>query len=948
MTFDAARGTGPLAHDALKAKPQEFVTLDAALEAATRDAGDELVVEYQNDMGETRYAVLDVDATSAFDPSALNFAEAGVTMALSVDEQVRKGVGAGTYNQIRNVFQDKDLDRLTESTLSLAKAATTRVQVSSWNDGYIRGFRAEGGNTHWNNQVKENRAHVLQTVGTTIGQLDAQLIEIDKQLRAAEKAGDAPLVATLQQTLQARQTQRTELATYQEILGAELLTDPRDPTTAVPGVQRGDGTAVTVGAARSSPAQFRAVIDALVQRRAGLLAQQGDPPDASVARQISSLDGAISSLTSKHTQIWAAEGDRNRRLMSLARIGEQLDASTKTLENIGRQIAQAPVQAGGSSTVAACRKQLDAEIVRLVGDNGKSGVLGQLVEAYARANGKSEAVALLKSQMSEIHTLHISGTADADALIAKLNGMQAGLIGQLEKMAKIQDGITMKEVGQLKSIDRRVDGFRAIYSTNQTQLDNLQAEISRTEKMMADGYYRGPTRSEIATLKDAQKWTPGSKGADPFAVNQTIVGYYLDAGRRWRDLIGADVATWPDFAAHACNGAGKEIATLMTARSAVATMMSVNLNGWEDDDRAAAALAKMWDDPKTRTQLQKMLGEHAPKMAAAMDKLRNGNLVSAFTDMRGFANEFLATVDSMLTAFVTGNTEIAANILAADQVFWEALGSGKKPSEALSTLRQEITSGKIADPSGMLIRGYNSLVTATETAQSLRRQGKSAEEVRQAVSPIVLNASLGLGWQEQSTFLQTDRTFGEANVERTLKVVSEGMTLDLPDGQEFAMVGDWQDLSVRMGANLHTGPAAAKQFANSLSPSEWQDAKRINPNLPQRDPGAKPPTDAYWVQLKIQPNQVIYDDQGKKLPPGTIVFFECPIPPKSGTAADMFASGTQAGDMQNAVLKAPKRAEAPGHYHTTGGIDSRPVVNVALAAVNGAERLGTSVAGLFK
>ncbi|MBC7543987.1 MAG: C39 family peptidase [Candidatus Sericytochromatia bacterium] len=582
MSFDTNKITGVSPGVTLTAAPKEYNDVAAALKAAQADDGNELVVGYHNEAGETKYALVDIDtakgetrAASGFDPGQLQFDASAHVFAAVVSTDKVKG-----FDEVSVVATAGAEDVLThaEGSLVLARAATDK-QLDR--HGSVRnttvGFRRSDSNLDWGHMVKVNKLSVLDDVVRSRGQLAGEMQVLGQQIDAARTQKNPDTAAKLEARLAQVSSRDQELGTYGAILQAELLTDTLDVDMAIPGTVGPKGEPMAVGDHRKD---FEKATVPLRDQRAQVayaLSQATDPAvRAGLTAQHDGLTLAITSLDQRVVDVRGAALNQAKRDMALAQIGGALAGATNELGGLKTKLAglEAQLQTINASNdlyedrvknMAAVQTQIDS--VKAAIDTNLStliGVMEKEIGNYAKHSegGKvaKAAVDLLKAEVGQLKVLKASSGLPSFIVDAALSLLKANhaelqtseLLQTVSEGAQNWDGVSPKEGMQLLQIDADVQTYKTAYKAAKARVTEIEAKakvppprelavVPQTQVGNACGttslsmvltYLKAPAKfSAVATVDDAIR---PHKYVDSFTAPTSIVNYARDTGLQAR------------------------------------------------------------------------------------------------------------------------------------------------------------------------------------------------------------------------------------------------------------------------------------------------------------------------------------------------------------------------------------------------------------------------------
>jgi cell fate (sporulation/competence/biofilm development) regulator YmcA (YheA/YmcA/DUF963 family) len=612
MSFDTSNITSSNPKLQFKDTGLEFDDAAGALKAAKARDGDEVVVGYVTESGEMKFALVDARTEGSqskqvahFDPNQVGFADgAHVVSAFTVDDR-----SDFDYVKIVPPATGGDAIEQADGALSLARAATQKDEGAG---GFIRsstpGFRYEHSNTDWGAMVRSNKVTVLDHIETTLKGLDTKQADLLTKLDAARKSGNTGEAASLEKQLARISEQRSELATHQTTLQAELLVDAETKAVTVPGTDDGKGKELTVGLYRNPKVFHRAqamLHDALAQVESTLAATTDPVAKAGLEKQAASLKMTIKQLEQVKAGIIEATMHQGYRDMALAQIGGALSVANSDLatrqKNLGDLQRQADAiqksdkpYAVRSSELAALQTKIEAE--RKAIDAGLDQLISTMesqIDVYAKHSGSGAtpqaAVALLKNEVAQLKALKASGGGlDLAALARQVSGAidviqteHDKLIEIVSKGAKKWDGISPKEGLELLRIDADVKTYKTAYKEAKAMVD------------LATSKSAIPPENHVLDIEVGKDYTGqgdwNSCGTTSLAMTLSYLSKYYPIDAKAKDVLTIDAAIRP-------NSRGEGVIDSFTAPNDIQDYVEdLGMKAVQTNDASTDDLKKMID-----------------------------------------------------------------------------------------------------------------------------------------------------------------------------------------------------------------------------------------------------------------------------------------------------------------------------------------------------------------
>ncbi|MBC7541838.1 MAG: hypothetical protein H7338_03825 [Candidatus Sericytochromatia bacterium] len=882
---------------------KEYDTAAEAIQAANTDAGSELVVEYTDEMGLTKFAVLNLEPKTAFDPTKLSFDEGLQVRSAVLTEAVKSG--PDTLNRMKVLSTgDTDLYHNIDSTLSLARATFTRVRAGA--TGVANGFNTTGNNTVEMDVVLSNRQQVLSHLESTINRVSAEEVHLGDSITAARAAGNASLAGQMLIQLEHLQAHKDDLITARGIMRADALTSPKDDTHPIPGMKNAEGKAVQVGSWRNTMDKATSLLrQRAVALQEKLAAAAAPAIRRGLEKQIIEVNTAIASVCTRQIDAGQSALMLQGRRLALASIGNSLKTARTDLGS-----AQTPAKV--SEVKATLIREMEIQIKQYKAHATRSGV-------------SNEAVALLESQVQE---LKLMDTPTAASLLNKLNAQQAQLLKAVTAGARIWDGISPDEGKALVQIDKGVTAVQGDYDEAVARLAQLKAQATMAKNFAQSGYV--PLPGGQLDLTAATQWRPGSKGISGYQANATIIARYNIIDKGFTAYLGdPPIAGWTRFAKQACRGAGEQIALLESLMGIRETVLGFDFDP-ANEVNALREMVALLNDPNVEKMFNAFFGGSSD-VAAIRSDFNKDNLVDACVKLKAMVGRISGSLDKLHGAFVQGNTEIAKNIAAAYDVFLKGeAAQDKTPGEdgltalkaKLTTDKSQVAKGKIYDPQGYLLMAFTKYQSANRLTSRLHgvEPGPNRTLLLNQRKHLIDEGNLLIGCQEQLVILQQASIFGDKDVSWVMSQMSKNASLPLPGGKEYKLLpdgGNWADFATRMGFEA----VSPQDFANSLSVEDFRAAKKTNPALPAQTAHG-PNTQFYFTQVIVAKGVVIDDPKTKQpYPEGTVLHFRLSAanPPK-GTAGEFFLSYSS-GPNADSLAPDPPAVRRP-YVHVEGNIIS--------------------------
>lgn len=857
-----------------KVEAHVFDNQSDALKYASQHAGDEAVTKLEDG----RWAVLDlkssyaevtrldagttekdqnhqlkIKADALFDPdAAAHFPDRAISRARVYES----GSGAQDAKMdrielIRGAAQTPD--RQVESSLRLAKIALA---------GDVGGFDArKATNTVKGEQYTTNLSTAVTGLNTSIETLEAKYkaaeAEVKKGLEAKEKAAQGegvadPWIDDKLKNLQNLGSQLEELKTYRGLLRNRLLTSA-ESNAPVPGLTNAKGEPVKIGDKRNA---FGDVREMLQQRKAQLqdsLAKATSPEaKASLQGQIDLIDKEYVQTNKSENQVQAAEIAIRMRVGALATTSKALGDASASLQVKSQKLvalndelirlSNDPNQGpqGPRQKVPEVRRQL--EQLKKEIETEKAALVATM-ETEAKSFGDhaprgAKAKEFLVSQIAEVKALNLSDPAQSKAEIAKLNAIQANLLPQIKKDAKIWEGISPKEGSLLEQIDTKVNTYISDYKQAKQDASKLEARVKLAEQLPDFAYTRAPIKS-VADARD--KWTPGSTGQSGVDANKIINETYDHLDKQFEKYMGEpQIANWMTFGKYASREAGTQIQNLEAALEALETFKKID-GSPDNDARAAQALVKVMRSDRMLEQSIRMALDVSKDVSSADlgDLVLKGLVGTGAEKGAEFAGRMIGALENLRGAMVKGNTRIYENVVAPYDVFMAAEQKGENGLDALKKAGyngphagQVFTTATQKDPQGFVIQAftkYKEAKTLSDKVEILRKEdpvGNKAEidKLLERRKNITHEANLLIGMQEQLTILQDKDIFGNPQVSRLLNAMTGTMSLNDANGRHELLPGltpakaSWADFKTRMG--LEDVPAGTPGAIKAVMPDK--------------------------------------------------------------------------------------------------------------------------------
>lgn len=850
-----------------KVEAHVFADQSEALQFAGKDSGDEAVIKLEDG----RWAVLDlktganqlarldpaqvekdayqqpkIKADALFDPdTAAHFPERAISRSRVYD--AGNGMREAGLERIELLPSAHTPDKQVDASLRLAKIAL-KGEVTDFNP-------AQATNTVKGELYTTNLATTVGQLNTAIATLDAKYQKLEAEVRAGREqnakaaAGDGiadPWIDDKVQQLQQLGAQREELKTYRGLLNNRLLTAPQSQTP-IPGLTDNQGQQVHIGDKRNA---FGDVRDVMLQRKGQLQDAIGKTQDpavkANLQGQIDLIDQEYAHNTRLEGQVKAAEIAIRMRTGALATTSKALTDASASLQAKSTRFAALHQELltltqtsptgpqGPREKVPAIRQEL--EKLKKEIETEKAALIATM-EAEAKtfaANGPraQKAQAFLQSQIDEVKSLNLSDPTKAMAEVRRLNDIQAKMLPELKKNARIWQDISPKEGSLLEDIDKHVDSYLSDYKQAKADASKLENRVVLAEHLPAFAY----THLPIDPVSDARdKWVAGSTIQSGVQANDIINTTYDHLDRQFDKYLGEPrLANWMTFGKYASREAGTQIQNLEASLEALETFKKID-GSTGNDERAAKALIKVISSDRMLEQSLRMALEVSNDVSSAdfSDYLLKGLTGVGLEKGFEFAGKMIGALETLRGAMVKGNTRIYENVAAPFDVFMAAETKGENGLEALKkagyngpTPGHTFTTATVKDPQGYVIQAftkYKQAKTIADKIEILKKEdpvGNKAEidKLLAQRKQVTHEANLLIGMQEQLTILQDKDIFGDPMVSRLLRAMSGTMSITDANGKHELLPGStpktasWADFKTRMGLEEATAttPGAIK------------------------------------------------------------------------------------------------------------------------------------------
>lgn len=935
----------------VKGDAKVFKSQQEAVEFAAQNHGDELVVEFENDKGETYFAVVEVKhkvlKKSDYEPNDFHFdPKARVKGAIVVDEekinvQYDGSVKRRSFNHVKAVdVGEVELDRKVKSALSLAMLDT----------GKVEGFKYGGSNTDWVQMVTGNRRVVLGAVDGAIGLVEArekdlsgQLDTVEGKLKAAqdERPPDPKKISLLEKErngLMAQKeklaAQKEELQTYRAIVRAELLTDAKGDV--IPGMKDERGKPVSQGQWRIEPekaimflADRKAALEA---ERAKVAADPAMPQDKkkarldSLDRQIKDLGSAIEDIRKRGLETLAAARMIKAREGALAKIGGTLAEKYGELKGYQDALQKAESEYATCNDPAR-KKVLEANIKTLKGKIEECRqelitVIKTEKEVFWKNCDQRNPVCkaayeLLNEDLKLLEKPNMNPLEVIESHQKRLKDIKV-----IDGGSKKWDGLSPNEGVELLNIDKGVKAFTSLYASVSNQVKLFEEKVAFLKSLPGFSYV--PVIDKALDLRGAVKAGP-PHGTE--AAKANIALYQKLGGDLQRLFPHLKTVTWPYFAVSACGAVAKEISAMESCLGALKTWSQVVGGSGYD---AAKSVVKMLMDDHQRDQMFTLMESIDPQKMAeirkAWDRGDHMEAASMFLDLIGPA---IDRVQRARDTFVKINTEIAHNVGETLDTFMRAIAQGKDPMKVLPFTRKDPPEpGKISDPQGYLQQACQNLYEAYQISQQIEyEKSKTPQDAAKIAAlekrgnRLVLEATKLIGAQEQKCIMQQilDKDPG---VKDTIKAATKygyfstsATTKEklLPGGGDWAQFEDTPTMKGRMGVvriDESRYKALVAWKADFDAHEKWEIGGKVGPEPAK--PSGEPPFFA------------------KETVGGTTVYYEAK--PGAGDILDVFDRHARTQSLTSYTPKVPtpyKHVESDGVLGT-----GREVILTVVSPVN--------------
>lgn len=685
-----------------KTTPKTFKTLDKALDAANKDAGDEVIVKVKDDVTkEEVFVMVDIkkgtSAASLFDPAAgVDFGNALITRDnKKVEVTFPTPTGKGTAQQV-------------DQALELGLIAL---------QDNVSGLKSSGAYDQTPDKMPAFQANlitVLQELNTAAEQLNKEKTALENDIAALEKGlasgtGNRKeleaAIAKAKKRLGEVSQKADTVTAIQVVMRSKLLLlpDTRDPKTHTGGIPI-PGTKQVIGQFRANSSKANDDLIKLLHGEEGtpgveqklLLALKQDPPDIEGIKglkgQVQMLkegiyDNSISELQAKQAamstrirmgalckiddEIGKAKTKLSEQTVKLAQLQEKLNSapSDAIRSGIEKEVkaTEAAIEKTRTGLIEAMKRERDvfAEHAPKLG--------GQLQK------GGQAAVDLINVQIRKLES--VAGLP-ADKIGAAVTQVQkdyreTDLLKQVEDAGKTFSGITPGESVKIKDIVAHTNEYLTDYEVAKAELKDLKKDIAAAKKLPQFQYTdTGALPFEYDKLSQAKYWTPGSSVISGSEGNQQITMTYQEMDDDFTiDYLGhgndGAVPSWITFAKSGSGSAGAQIGNVEAALDVIKQLTDGTIS-LTDDSHAMTTLCDILEQPGIPTQF-----------ALLVTKIINDGIKNVDADIikRG-----LSDIQRMRTALVEGNTEIYNNAIPLYRNFMKGESAGGKGIEEVKKL----------------------------------------------------------------------------------------------------------------------------------------------------------------------------------------------------------------------------------------------------------------------
>lgn len=807
--------------DPKKKEPiRTFGSYAEAIDAAAKDKGNELVVEFKDSSGSVHYAVVDlapaIKRSAVQDAANYQFPPEILSALYAEDDDNKRG----TVEKLSDVaVAGKSLDQEVTSVKALARTFVTPVG----------GRKAEG--------IQVNRSNIPNVERYThnhlfvLGKVDGAIAKIDAELANALNKGDTAKVKALQQD-------REELVTYQKVIRAHLLIAPEQNVT-IPGLEI-NGKPAQVGSLRRFKDDRMAILENLSRRKGeleGMLQQLPDTADnkglrASLERQVDDLWFAIQDLETQGFQIEDAAFRIRSRIVALGDMQQSIDSHKGQLKELQGKIeakrAELNQLKGVSSSDptgpgAAKWKALEAEIASLEEETRQIrdklvDELSAQIDRYEQFSSKQgvskEAIAFLRSQVSEL------ALADGPKLIlGAIDGIQKGLADKIKAGAAIWDGISPKEGKLLIGIGENIDQFNELYQKAKSDLKALSADAAELRRVSLFSYGGKFEKGSFDLTASVDHWDPRTNKNSGVHANRIASETYHFLDGQMSTYLNPPsnpplphLSNWLTYAKYASAEAGRQITNLEAALSVLYTLKTFDGYATNDKDAIKALIKLMREDQMFEQSMR--LAMKVGKDVTVNDM--EGMLLHLISPAGGltvdgvqFVKEMVATLNAMRNSLVGGNTIIFKNAGPTYDIFLKAEARGEDGLEALVKSGYAKKGGGTAeDPNGLVYEAFvefkRARVLGIEAARTTD-PAKRAEILAQRERALE-KANFNFVSHEQWDLAETERVFRRPKVAEATAVMTDFMYVTDGRGRHKILPngGNWADFATREGLTAIT------------------------------------------------------------------------------------------------------------------------------------------------